>query len=88
MQATIDAIIDASSLPLSILIVGIGEDEFGKMKVSGLIRDRSSSAAAAYYGTLVARTSPAPDFIHPSRGWYELRQRAAGSAWVTRRPAV
>lgn len=34
MSNTIEAIIDASHLPMSILIVGIGRDEFTKMNVS------------------------------------------------------
>ncbi|KXZ56647.1 hypothetical protein GPECTOR_1g583 [Gonium pectorale] len=43
MPDTINAIIDASTLPLSILIVGIGRDDFGNMHVLDSDKKRLSS---------------------------------------------
>ena len=38
MEATISSIIDSCDLPMSILIVGVGEDDFENMEVGEMMR--------------------------------------------------
>ena len=50
-DATIEKIVEASSLPLSIVIVGVGEADFGAMK----ILDADDSALRSRTGKVQAR---------------------------------
>lgn len=68
MDATIGEIIKASNLPLSILIVGVGNADFGNMNTldSDDVKLRDSSGATARRD--IVQFVPLRDFIFPQTG--------------------
>eukprot|EP01006_Ploeotia_vitrea_P060002 TRINITY_DN75131_c0_g1_i1.p1 TRINITY_DN75131_c0_g1~~TRINITY_DN75131_c0_g1_i1.p1 ORF type:complete len:705 (+),score=70.83 TRINITY_DN75131_c0_g1_i1:34-2148(+) len=64
MDATIDAIVEASELPMSIIIVGIGSADFGNMD----ILDADDTPLRSRQGKLMSRDIvqfvPMKDFVH------------------------
>ncbi|KAJ3088594.1 Copine-8 [Quaeritorhiza haematococci] len=82
MESTVNAIVDASSLPLSIVIVGVGNADFSKMEY--LDGDDPAASAGGSGGTATAEVTKAGAGGRGVRGYRKLLKTLDGKRMAAR----